>query len=59
MSKVGITDHEGTKFTINLFRYAMAVSDKFFVFYTIAAMLVGGIVALWLLFVVFVVGGAL
>lgn len=52
MSKVKIIDEEGTQFAISLLRYAMAVNNKSFVLYTIGAMLVGGVLTLWLMFLV-------
>lgn len=56
MSKVGVTDHEGTKFIISLLRYAIATNDKSFVLYTSMAMLAGGLLTLWLMFILFMGG---
>lgn len=53
MPKVTIIDQDNIRWQISLLRYALAVSDKSLVMYTIGTMLVGGMLTLFALMIVF------
>lgn len=49
MSKVAITNHEGTRAVVSILRYGLATNDTTLILYSMIMMILGGFVTMALL----------